>query len=207
MFRDRHDAGRLLAEELSRDFAGATSTIILGIPRGGVIVAKEVADRLALPLDVVIASKIGAPGNPEYAIGAIDADGAVMANPHAGYSEAELEHLGRSAHDKIERRNELYRMGRPPLALEGQTAIIIDDGIATGLTARAAVDYVRRHGAARVVLAVPVIAADTAAHMRESLDELVALEEPEVFYAVGQYYRHFDQTSDDEVLAALSATT
>jgi putative phosphoribosyl transferase len=206
MFRDRSDAGRALAEELSRDYAAAKDTIVLGIPRGGVIVAHEVATRLGLPLDVVIASKIGAPANPEYAIGAIDADGAVMANPHAGYSAAELEHLGRSAHEKIERRAELYRVGRPPLALEGKTAIIVDDGIATGLTARAAVDYVRRHGADRVVLAVPVIAADTATAMRGSLDDLVALEEPEVFYAVGQYYRHFDQTSDDEVLSALSAT-
>lgn len=203
MFRNRAHAGRLLAEELSSEFSHAEDVVVLGIPRGGVIVAGEISRRLGLPLDVVIASKIGAPGNPEYAIGAIDADGAVTQNVYAGYSMAELEHLGRPAREKIAARIELYRHGRPGARIRGKTVIIVDDGIATGLTAFAAVDYVRRHGASRVVLATPVISADTAAVMGNRVDSLVALERPEAFYAVGQFYRDFQQTNDDEVLTVL----
>lgn len=202
MFRDRHDAGRQLAEELARS-TGDLTTVILGIPRGGVVVAAEVADRLSLPLDIVIASKIGAPGNPEYAVGAVDPDGVVIPNPYAGFSESELAHLGREAKEKIARRSEMYRAGGEGVSLEGRTAIVVDDGIATGLTAEAAVSYVRRQGAHSVVLAVPVIAADAADRLAEKVDDLVAVERPRVFYAVGQFYRHFDQTSDDEVIEIL----
>lgn len=203
MFRDRLHAGRLLAEKLAAAFSGAEDAIVFGIPRGGVIVAAEIARRLHLPLDVVIASKIGAPGNPEYAIGAVDADGAVTQNVYAGYSMAELEHLGRPVRERIAARTELLRGRRQPLDVTGKTAIVVDDGIATGLTAFSAIDYLRRHGARRVVLAVPVISADAADLMRHAVDELVTLEEPDVFYAVGQFYRRFEQTSDDEVLSAL----
>jgi len=204
VFRDRIDAGRQLAEELA-SYTNDSDAVVLGIPRGGVVVAAEVARRLGLPLDIVIASKIGAPQNPEYAVGAISADGHVLPNPYAGFTESELEHLGRDAKAKVERRVEIYRAGREPIPLEGRTAIVVDDGIATGLTAEAAIAYVRRQDAARVVLAVPVIAADSATRLQEMVDDLVAVERPSVFYAVGQFYRRFDQTSDDEVISALKA--
>lgn len=203
MFRDRHDAGRQLAEELAR-FAGASDVVVLGIPRGGVIVGEEISRLLELPLDIVVTSKIGAPGNSEYAVGAVDPDGAVIANPYAGYSTAELEHLGRSVRESIERRLQLYRGGRDELDLEDKIAIVVDDGIATGLTAMAAVEYIYRHGAREIVLAVPVIASDTADRLDEMVDELITVEEPDIFYAVGQFYRKFEQVSDDEVLSALS---
>jgi predicted phosphoribosyltransferase len=202
MFRDRNEAGRRLAEELAR-YAGQEDAVVYGIPRGGVVVAAEIASRLDLPLDVVITTKVGAPDNPEYAVGAIDPDGNVIVNPMSGYTVAEVEHLGRSAREKIERRLDLYRGGRFGISPEGKVAIVVDDGIATGLTARAAVNYLRRQGASRIVLATPVIAADTARVIGEEADELIAVETPDIFYAVGQFYRHFDQTSDDEVLALL----
>ncbi|MBE0418083.1 MAG: phosphoribosyltransferase [Coriobacteriia bacterium] len=203
MYRDRHDAGRQLAEELVR-FTGNEDAVVLGIPRGGVIVGGEIARRLDLALDVVIASKIGAPHNPEYAVGAVDADGRVTPNPDAGYDSAELEHLARPVRDRVRRRIELYRGGEEPLDLEGATAIVVDDGIATGLTALAAVRYVRAQGVERIVLAVPVIAASTVPVLESHIDELVALERPPYFMAVGQFYRHFAQVSDDEVLEVLS---
>ena len=203
MYRDRHEAGRRLAEELVR-FAADEDAVVLGIPRGGVVVGAEIARRLDVPLDVVIASKIGAPGNPEYAVGAVDADGRVTANPDAGYDVGELDHLARPVRDKIRRRTELYRGGEGPIDLEGATAIVVDDGIATGLTALAAVRYVRAQGADRIVLAVPVIAAGTVPVLRPHVDEIVAPEQPAHFYAVGQFYRNFGQVSDDEVLGELA---
>lgn len=203
MFRDRIDAGRRLAEELVA-YADDSEAIVLGIPRGGVIVAAEVAERLGLPLDVLVTSKIGAPDNPEFAVGAVAPDGSIIANPYAGYSEAQLEHLARSVRERVASRAALYRGEREPLLLRGATTILVDDGVATGLTTEAAVRYLRASGSARIVLAVPVIAADAARRLSELVDELVAVEVPELFYAVGQYYRHFDQTSDDEVLDALA---
>lgn len=205
MFRDRVHAGRLLAEELAPELSGLDDAVIYGIPRGGVIVAAELARRLNCPLDVVIASKIGSAGNPEYAIGAVDADGAVTQNVYAGYTMSELEILGRSAREKVAARLKLYQSGTGPIAPRGRTAVLVDDGIATGLTAFAAADYLQRHGASGVILAVPVIAADTARSMRSRVSRVIALEEPELFYAVGQFYRHFDQVSDAEVLAVLHA--
>ncbi len=202
MFRDRQEAGRMLAEELAR-YAGQDDIVVFGIPRGGVIVADQVATRLDLPLDVVVTSKVGAPTNSEYAIGAVDPDGQVIVNEEAGYSVAEVEHLGRTVREKIGRRIDLYRGGLLGVDVEGAVAIVVDDGIATGLTARAAVSYLRRHGASHIVVAAPVIAADTATLMRTEADEVIAIETPSVFYAVGQFYRHFEQTSDDEVLEAL----
>jgi len=203
MFRDRHDAGRRLAEELGR-YADDERAVVIGIPRGGVIVGGEVARLLRLPLDVVIASKIGAPENPEYAVGAVDPDGRVTANPGAGYDMAELEQLARPVRERVQRRLELYRGGLEPVDLSGATAIVVDDGIATGLTAKAAIAYVRASGADRVVLAVPVIAASTARAIEGLADELIAPEKPEAFFAVGQFYRSFGQVSDDEVLDVLA---
>ncbi|MBS3956917.1 MAG: phosphoribosyltransferase [Clostridiales bacterium] len=202
MFRDRHDAGRRLAELLG-GHARRDDVILLGIPRGGVVVGGEIARLLDLPLDVVVASKIGAPGNPEYAVGAVDADGRVTPNPAAGYEISELERLARGARERVSARVDLYRGGRIQPELAGMTAIVVDDGIATGLTALAALRYVRSHGAARVILAAPVIAAGAVKEVSLFADEVVAVERPKIFYAVGQFYREFGQTSDDEVLDTL----
>ena len=157
-----------------------------------------------MPLDLVIASKIGAPGNPEFAVGAVDPGGEVTQNTYTGYSLGDLQHLSGPVREKIRKRIELYRGTSEPPDIAGRRVILVDDGIATGLTALSAIDYIRRLGAASVVLAVPVIAADTARAMRERVDELVTIEEPQLFYAVGQFYRRFDQTSDDEVLAEMA---
>ena len=166
MFRDRHEAGRELAEELGpQDFT--KNPVVYGIPRGGVIVGAEVAERLGLPLDVLITSKVGAPSNPEYAIGAVDPDGVVSANIFAGYGDSELEHLARATREKIAHRAELYRAGRDPIPPVGRRVIIVDDGIATGLTVIAAVEYVQRHGALEVVVAAPVSSPDAARRIRE----------------------------------------
>jgi predicted phosphoribosyltransferase len=200
MFLDRVDAGRRLAACLS-SYTDAPETIVLGIPRGGVVVAAEVARELRLPLDIVLAAKVGAPGNPEFAAGALTADGRLLANPAARLGPADLERLSGGAREKIARQLGSLRGDVPPLAIAGRTAIVVDDGLATGLTARAAVSYLRRLGASRVVLAVPVAARDSAALIAPEVDEFVAAEMPDGFYAVGQFYGRFGQTQDDEVRA------
>ncbi len=204
MFHDRVDAARQLAEKLPR-FHGAPDAVVLGIPRGGVVVAAEVARILALPLDIVVVRKIGAPGNPEYAVGAIDEDGRVLRNPGASVSADYLEREAPLVRAEVERRLATYRGGRAAVSLEGKTAILVDDGIATGLTARAAVEFVRSRGAASVVLAVPVIAQASAEELRRDVDELVAVGTPAIFYAVGEFYDVFGQTTDAEVERLLNA--
>jgi len=170
-----------------------------------VIVAAEVARGLGLPLDVAVAAKVGAPGNPEYAIGAVSADGEVVANPSAGYSADEVRRLSVAAHAKVEEQLAKARGGWPALDIAGHTAILVDDGLATGLTAMAAADWLRRQGASRVVVAVPVSPPDTLRVMAEHADELVAVEVPAWFSAVGQFYERFGQTDDSEVSAAIDA--
>lgn len=191
-----------LAEAL-QEYAGAPDAIVLGIPRGGVIVAAPVARELRLPLDVAIAAKVGAPGNPEYAIGAVAEDGVVVAGTGTGYRLEDVDRSAGPARAKIAAQGARLRFGRPALELEGKTAILIDDGLATGLTAMAAAGWLRRQGAARVVIAVPVAPPSAVTAMAEFADEVVAIETPEGFSAVGQFYRHFGQTDDAEVLSAL----
>jgi putative phosphoribosyl transferase len=203
LFANRVDAGRQLAEKIAQ--AGALrDAVVLGIPRGGVVVAAEVARGLGLPLDVVVAAKVGAPSNPEYAIGAVAADGEVYANPASGFSAAEVRGFSGSALDKVRHSLATFRRGLPALALEGRTALIVDDGLATGLTALAAVGYARRAGASRIVLAVPVAPPDTVRALEPHADAIVVLETPAGFSAVGQFYRDFGQTEDAEVSALLA---
>ena len=201
MFADRREAGLRLAQALER--AGvADDAIVLGIPRGGVIVAAEVAHVLGLPLDIVVASKLGAPGDPEYAVGAVDADGEVsFARP--GAPDALL--IGEAAIRGAEVRRQLgaYRVGREPLHLDGRDVIVADDGIATGLTMQQAVAYLERHGARSVTVAAPVASPDAAVRLRAAGITVVSVYEPEDFTAVGSFYRDFNQTSDDEVVHAL----
>lgn len=201
MFTDRHDAGRQLAEVLRRGGV-SPDALVLGIPRGGVIVAAEVARALHLPLDVVVASKLGAPGDPELAVGAVDADGEVSpARP--GIPQAYLMSEAARRGAEVRRRVAAFRAGREAPALAGREAIVVDDGIATGLTAQQAVAYLRRHGAQRVTLAAPVASPEAAARLRSAGMRVVTVHEPEGFLAVGALYRHFDQTSDAEVIDTL----
>ena len=202
MFDDRTDAGRQLADALAA-YKDAPDATVFGIPRGGVIVAAEVARVLDLPLGVAIAAKVGAPGYAEYAIGAVAADGVVTPNPEAGYSPEAVDELAGTARAKVAR--ELTRLGGAHTLPEptGRTAILVDDGLATGLTAIAAAGWLKRAGATRVVVAMPVAPPSTVLEMRRHADEVIVLDEPESFQAVGQFYRRFGQTDDSEVEAAL----
>jgi putative phosphoribosyl transferase len=205
MWRDRIEAGVALGEELARrGYAERSDVIVLGVPRGGVEVAKQVAERLKAPLDVVVVRKIGAPGNPEFAAGAVDADGNVHANPYAGVSEEWLRRAAVPEHEEALRRLESYRAGRPPLELTGHTVIVVDDGIATGLTAQAALRWLRGRGAKHTVLAAPAMPPDTVRRLEHEADAVVALETPEGFSAVGQFYTSFPQLTDEEVTRLLA---
>ena len=207
MFRDRREAGERLADRLAglEDIRERDVTV-LGIPRGGVVVADEVAERLAAPLDVVIPRKLGAPGNPELAIGAVAPGQRVLDERMVralGVPESYLDREVARAEQEIERRERRYRAGLPPLELNDRTAIVVDDGVATGSTAVAALRWARARGAAAVVLGVPVAPAPTARQLAREADEVLALETPDLFHAVGQWYRHFGQVSDDEVVRIL----
>jgi len=202
MFADRVAAGRALAQRLL-SYAHAPDAIVLGIPRGGVVVAGEVAEVLHLPLDIVLAAKVGAPGNPEYAIGALALDGAVLVNPQFGATAEQVEAVAGPARAKIERERRTLRGLRPPLQVGATTtAIVVDDGLATGLTALAAVRWLKVQGA-KVIFAVPVASVGAARLLEPEVDSLVALEVPSGFSAVGQFYVQFGQTSDDEVRVLL----
>jgi predicted phosphoribosyltransferase len=204
MFADRIDAGRKLATKLA-EYRAAPDTTVLGIPRGGVIVAAEVADALGLPLDVAVAAKIGAPGNPEYAIGAVAADGEVTPSPFAGYSEVEVHRHAGAAFEKVRAQLAMWQGDRPPLRIEGRTVLLVDDGLATGLTARATADWLRRQRAGKIVLAVPVAPPESVRSLLDHADEVVVVETPTHFSAVGQFYYSFGQTTDAEVREALEA--
>ncbi len=205
IFEDRVDAGEQLAERL-KEHAGL-GTVVLGIPRGGVIVGEILAGTLGVPLDVVVPRKVGAPGNPELGLGAV-APGVRVLDPwlieRLGVSEAYLEREIAAQEAETIRRLHAYRAGRPPVDLRGRTVIVVDDGVATGGTAVAALRWARAQGADRVVLAVPVAPPQTMERLRHEADEVVALATPEPFFAVGEWYRTFGQTSDEEVVGALA---
>ncbi|MGW3264271.1 phosphoribosyltransferase family protein [Streptomyces sp. NPDC001056] len=204
-FADRRDAGRQLAARLKH--LKASGVVVLGLPRGGVPVAAEVAHVLGAPMDVCLVRKLGVPFQPELGMGAIGEGGVrvindevVRANRVPPDALAEVEAREREV---LESRARHYRGGREPLALEGRTVLVVDDGVATGSTARAACRIARARGAARVVLAVPVAPHDWAARLGADADDLVCLHTPWHFYAIGQFYADFSQTDDDEVVACL----
>jgi len=208
LFHDRVDAGRRLAY-LLLDVGGLDGggVVVLGLPRGGVPVAAEVARVLGAPLDVIIVRKLGVPSEPELAMGALGEDGVrvnnegVMASAALGRSH--IEAIVRRARADLALRALRYREGRPRLDLQGRCAVIVDDGIATGSTARAACRVARAHAAARVVLAVPVAPRETVSALQAECDDVVALASPEQFYAVGEWYDDFSPTSDIDVVELL----
>ena len=205
-FLDRADAGRKLAGALER--FRSRSPVVLALPRGGVPVGLEVARALGAPLDVIDARKLGAPGHEELAVGAI-APGAVYVDRllvrRLGVSAAYLEQITTAEGRELQRRERLYRSGRAPLDVEGRVVILVDDGLATGATARAAVASLRQRRPAQVILAVPVGAPETVARLREVADDVVCLETPPDFRAVSLAYRDFSPTSDAEVVSCLAA--
>ncbi|HUO40830.1 MAG TPA: phosphoribosyltransferase family protein [Mycobacterium sp.] len=204
-FVDRRDAGRQLGMRLET-LRGADA-VVLGLPRGGVPVAFEVAQALDAPLDVIVVRKLGVPYQPELAFGAIGEDGARVINQDvvadARLTDAEVARVETRERAELQRRVRRFRDGRPRVPLRGRTAVIVDDGIATGATARAACRVARAQGAERVVLAVPVATEDTVTALADDADEVVCLQTPQWLWGVGAWYRNFAQTSDDEVAALL----
>jgi len=207
IFDDRADAGRQLTAALSARRYNHP-LLVLGIPRGGVLVAKEVADSFGAPLDVIIARKLRAPHQPELGIGAV-VDGnhiCILNQELVGMVGATQDYLDREIayqKEEIERRLEFYRRGRLAPEVSGKTVIVIDDGVATGYTFRAALEGLRRRNPAKLIGAAPVAAQDSARMLKPYADELIFLSTPVAFYAVGAWYRNFDQVSDDEVATVL----
>lgn len=201
-FADRHEAGRALASLLARH-AGRTDVAVLALPRGGVPVAYEVAEALGAPLDVFLVRKLGMPGHPEFAMGAIASGGVRVLSDDVvrmyGISQEAIARVARAEQAELERREREYRQNHPAVDVRGRTVILVDDGLATGSTMRAAVQAVRQLGPARVVVAAPVGAPSTCGEFAAIADEVVCARTPEPFSAVGQWYRDFSQTTDEEV--------
>jgi predicted phosphoribosyltransferase len=206
MFTDRADAGRQLADLLAEH--GVSADVVLGITRGGVPVARVVADRLDCPLGAVVVQKIGTPGREELALGAVASDGTAWFNRELiadlGVDESVFTNRREQAEATAAEKATRYRDENPPLGLSGKRVLVVDDGVATGATACAAIASARERGASEVILAVPVGAPDSLERLREEADGVVAVETPHSFGAVGRFYERFDQTTDEEVRAALT---
>jgi putative phosphoribosyl transferase len=209
-FHDRTEAGRLLARELER-YSGRDDVVVLALPRGGVPVGYEVAKALGAPFDVFVVRKLGVPGHRELAMGAIASGGLIVVDQELvrrlGIPEELIPRAIADELRELERREAAYRGDREPPQLEGKTVILVDDGLATGATMRAAALAVRERNSARVIVAVPVAPAETRERLRDDVDDVVCALTPEPFYAVGFWYDDFSQTSDDEVRELLARTT
>ena len=206
IFQDRTAAGRNLASLLSV-YANRADVLVLGIPRGGVLVAFEVAAALCAPLDVFVSRKLGVPWQEELAFGAVAGGGVRILDPEIldglGIPDSEVERITDLATIEVERRERAYRGGKPVMRLEGKTVILVDDGIATGSSIRAAIGALRQLKPARLVVAVPVALASTCDTLRRNVDELVCVLRPENFSGIGQFYEDFSQVEDREVLDLL----
>jgi putative phosphoribosyl transferase len=207
IFRDRTDAGRQLARQI-RGYAGRPDALVLGLPRGGVPVAFEVAQSLDLPLDIFVVRKLGVPGREELAMGAIASGGVGVLNEDvlAGLelSETEVEAVVRREQSELERQERELRGRGEPLDVEGCTIVLVDDGLATGATMRAAISALRRRGAGRIIVAVPISSPQICAEFEEQVGEIVCARTPEPFIAVGAWYEEFAQTTDEEVRELLA---
>ena len=204
MFLNRYDAGKQLAEKL-RVYAGVQS-VVVALPRGGVVVGYEIARSLGCPLDIVVTRKVGYPGNPEYAILAVDSEGSVLTNitETERVDRAWLERETEKQREEAVRRIKVFRGNRLPVSLSGKTVILVDDGVATGLTIRLAIRTVKKEKPARIVVAVPVCPPDVAALLKKEADEFLVLEDPREFSgSVGAHYEAFEQVEDDEVIRLL----
>ena len=205
-FRDRREAGRALARSLE-EYAGRPDVVILALPRGGVPVGYEIARALHAPLDLFIVRKLGVPGHEELAMGAIASGGIRVLHEgvirELGLSEPTVEYVSRAEEDELLRRERVYRGERPLPTLEGRIVVLVDDGLATGSTMRAAIAAVRQQRPAKIVVAVPVAPPETCEELRRDADDVHCTITPTVFFGVGQWYEQFDQTSDEEVLELL----
>lgn len=206
MFEDRLDAGKKLAEKL-KDFRDK-NIIILAIPRGGVVVGSQVAQSLNAPLDVIIARKLGYTYQPELGIGAISENGAIFLDKEnieeLDVSDEELERIKNKEEEELRRRIQIYRKGRSLPKLKGKTVILVDDGLATGVSAKAAISTIKKEGAEKITLAIPVCSTQTAKEIREKVDSLICVLSTNHLQAVGEYYKNFEQVSDEKVLEILS---
>ncbi|ATB29818.1 phosphoribosyltransferase [Melittangium boletus] len=205
-YRDRHHGGRVLASALEA-YAGRTDVIVLALPRGGVPVGFEVARHLGARLDVFLVRKLGVPGHEELAMGALASGGVRVVDPEVvdglGLTDAVLDEAARREARELLRRERLYRRGGPPPRIEGQTVILVDDGIATGSSMRAAVAALKSQKPSRLVVGVPTAAPSTCEALARQVDDIVCVDTPEPFMAVGLWYEDFAQTTDEEVLALL----
>jgi|SRR5436190_2899030 len=201
-FQDRADAGRYLARLLDR-YAGDPSVVVLALPRGGVPVGYEIAKALEVPLDVFLVRKLGVPGYEELAMGAIASGGVRVLNSEVvrrlNIPQRTIEAVEREELAELQRRETLYRGGRPPVSVDNHEVILVDDGLATGASMRAAVQALRQMKPASIVIAVPVGSPDTCEELRSLVDDVICGECPEPFFAVGTWYSNFQQTTDDEV--------
>lgn len=209
MFRDRHDAGQQLATRL-QNYAGRDDVAVLGLPRGGVPVAYEVAQALRVPLDIFVVRKLGVPGHKELAMGAIASGGVRVLNEllilNLHVPEEMIEEVTARETQELERCEREYRGDRAPLNLRDKVVILIDDGLATGATMRAAVQALRRHEPAQIVIAVPVGPRETCMELRDPATDVVCLKTPDPFLAVGNWYSDFTQTTDETVRGLLTAS-
>jgi putative phosphoribosyl transferase len=208
VFQDRAEAGRVLADRLTK-YAGSPEVVVLALPRGGVPVGFQVARLLGAPLDVLSVRKLGVPGHEELAMGAIASDGTRVVNRRVvrelGIAEDTLQAVAAAEQQEVERRERTYRDQRPRPELTGKVVIVVDDGLATGASMRAAVEALRRQGAGRVVVGVPVASPATCAEFERVVDAIVCVKTPDRFMAVGAWYESFPQVEDDEVRELLTA--
>jgi putative phosphoribosyl transferase len=203
IFRDRQDAGQQLAQLLEK--YKDQKPIVLGMPRGGVVVAYEIAKMLHAPLDVIVARKIGAPGQPEFAIGAIAPGDVRVVNPEVGgyFNSAEVNEIIEREKQEMDRRIEVFRGNKPGLEVKDRVVIIADDGVATGQSALAAVRSVRKMGPKKIILVAGACALDAVSMLEKEADEVICISLPDAFYAVGLWFQDFAQTTDEEVIALL----
>lgn len=206
IFKDREEAGRMLAKAL-REYKGQ-DVVVLAVPRGGVVVGYYVAKELGCPLDVVVPRKLGAPYQPELAIGAVAEDGTTVLNEELIESlDVPKSYIDRKIKEEIheiKRRVSLYRSGKPAIPVENKIAILVDDGLATGATMKAAIRFVKKLNPKAIIVAVPVAPPETVENIKQEVDKVVCLSTPVPFYAIGQFYEQFDQVEDEEVIRLLS---